>query len=175
MNRGAGHAPVLGTDSDKQLFIDCLVEGTTRHGVQIHGYCLMTTHYHALVLSTSGELSSAMRFVAGRFTKLKNQQDRRDGALFRGRFNSVGIETNAHLVQVSRYIHLNPVEAGLTRRSEHWPWSSAAAYLGASLPQPWLHTSELLAMFGDPHSQQSYAAYLNSGVDPGTREFYAKL
>ena len=175
MNRGAGRAPILATAWDNELFLECLAEGTTRYGMEIHGYCLMTTHYHVLMLSTVGKLSDAMRFLSGRFTRLKNLRDGSDGPLFRGRYHSVAIETNAHLMQASRYIHLNPVAAGVAQQAIDWPWSSAAAYLTARDEPRWLRTNAILEMIGDTDSRHSYAEYLKSGVDQQTLEFYARL
>ena len=175
MNRGAAHSPVLAMDEDRKLFLECLVEGASRYGMQIHAYCLMKTHYHLLMLSSTGKLSETMRFLSGRFTKLKNLREARDGAVFRGRFHSVGIETNPHLMQASRYIHLNPVEAGIVRRAQDWPWSSAAAYLAKVEPPGWLCTRPILEMTGGPDPRLSYAAYLNSGIDQPTLEFYARM
>src|SRR5262245_57885009 len=120
MNRGAGRFAVLGKDEDRQLFLDCLVVGSSRYGLEIHGYCLMSTHYHVLVRSTAAQVSDAMRFVSGRFTRTKNLRDSRDGPLFRGRYLSVPIESDSHLTQVSRYIHLNPVSAGLVEQPQDW-------------------------------------------------------
>ena len=148
MNRGAGHSPVMATDTDKHLFLDCLVEATRRYRVEVHCYCLMSTHYHLLVRSAAAQLPDAMRYFSGKFTRIKNRRADRDGPLFRGRFTSVAIESDAHLVQASRYIHLNPVEAALASSASEWPWSSAAAFVGQAERPTWLHTEFLLAMFG---------------------------
>jgi hypothetical protein len=78
-------------------------------------------------------------------------------------------------VQVSRYIHLNPVAANLAEHPEHWPWSSAAAYLEHSCGPQWLHTTTILAMFGGPNQRAEYRAFLRAGIDTATARFYAGL
>jgi putative transposase len=175
MNRGAGPSDILARDQDRQLFIACLVLALQRYGVGLHGYCLMSTHYHLLVMSETARLSDTMRFLSGRFTRLKNLRDGRDGPLFRGRYTSVGIRSDAHLVQVSRYIHLNPVEVGLVPRAEHWKWSSAAAFLGLADKPDWLKTDFVLDMFGPAQAAAKYAQFLGAGIDQATAEFYSQL
>jgi len=175
MNRGAARSAILSSDADKQLLLDCLVEGADRYSVELHGYCLMSTHYHALVRSAASQLSGALRFASGKFTRVKNKRDGRDGPLFRGRFTSVGIAMDAHLLQASRYIHLNPVAAGLITRAEQWPWSSAAAYLGQVKTPNWLHTNPILDMCGPTNSVENYNALLMAGIDPTSCEFYSRL
>ncbi len=174
MNRGAGRSEVLAAHADKLLFLSCVCEGTQRYGVELHGYCLMSTHYHLLVRSKASRLSDAMRFVSGKFTRVKNGRDDRDGPLFRGRFTSIGIETDAHLIQASRYIHLNPLEAGLVSNAWDWAWSSAAAYLGLAARPDWLTTGVILDMFGPGGSVAAMRAHIEAGIDDRTRDFYAR-
>ncbi len=130
----------------------------------------MGNHFHLLVLSEKGLMSDGMRFLSARFTQRINYRDHRDGPLFRGRFASVIIKSDAHLVRVSRYIHRNPVEAGLARTPEDWVWSSAGAYLGTRRAPAWLHTGAILEMFGIRASASRVpAAFLAAGVDEETR------
>lgn len=101
--------------------------------------------------------------MSSRFTQAVNRLRQRDGPLFKGRFRSIDIEDDAHLVRVSQYIHLNPVEAGLAAAPEDWSWSSAALYLGLAAKPEWLHTGALLAMFGTACPERAYAEYLREG------------
>jgi hypothetical protein len=123
--------------------------------VQIHAWCLLGNHFHLMLLSESGRLSDAMRFLGSRFTQRINYRDGRDGPIFRGRFTSVAIESDAHLVRASRYIHRNPVEAGLATEPWQWPWSSAPAYVGLVRTPAWLHTEAILEMFGHDAAEVS--------------------
>ena len=94
-----------------------------------------------------------------------NLRDGRDGPIFRGRFTSVAIESDAHLVRASRYIHRNPVEAGLAAEPWQWPWSSAQAYLGLTRTPAWLHTEAILEMLGPHGARQKYREYLGAETD----------
>ena len=175
MNRAAGRAAIFAADLDRQLFFDCVADSYKANGVELHAYCLMGTHYHLLVRSTASLLSDAMRLASGKFTKLKNKRDGRDGPLFRGRFNSVAINSDAHLIQAMRYIHLNPVEASLVANAQDWAWSSVSAYLGIAAKPSWLETAFILDMFGPVDQRAAFRNHLDEGIDANTREFYARF
>jgi REP-associated tyrosine transposase len=169
-----GLTPSTGdSDDDRHIFCDCLVVAMPRFGVQVHGYCLLGNHFHLLLFSESGRLSDAMRFLGGRFTQRINYRDTRDGPIFRGRFASVAIVSDAHLVRASRHIHRNPVEAGLVEEPWAWPWSSAPAYLGLARAPAWLRTDVILEMFGPSRPREAYRDFLRSEIDEETRASYA--
>jgi len=169
MNRGIGRQAVFRSDDDRQIFYDCLAAAMPRYGVEVHAYCLLDNHFHLLLLSRSGRLSHAMRFLGGRFTQRINYRDGRDGPLFRGRFTSVAVESDAHLMQASRYIHRNPVEAGLVAEPWQWPWSSADAYLGLTRTPTWLHTEAILEMLGPDGARHKYRELLGEEADAAGR------
>jgi REP element-mobilizing transposase RayT len=174
MNRGIDRQAVFRGDDDRRLFCDCLAEAMPRYGVQVHAWCLLGNHFHLLLLSEEGRLSDAMRFLASRFTQRFNYRHGRDGPLFRGRFASVAVESSSHLAQVSRYIHRNPVEAGLAAEAWQWPWSSARAYLGLAPAPSWLHTDAILDMFAPQQARQRYREFLREETDAATRARYAE-
>jgi REP element-mobilizing transposase RayT len=174
MNRGIGRNVVFRSDDDRHIYCDCLAVAMPRYGVQVHAYCLFGNHFHLLLFSESGRLSDAMRFLSGRFTQRINYRDGRDGPIFRGRFASVAVASDAHLAQVSRYIHRNPVEAGLVAQPWDWPWSSARAYVGLAPPPAWLLTDVILEMFGPNRARQAYREFLGAEIDEATRGTYAK-
>ena len=174
INRGAGQNDIFQDDWDRNCFIDALVGSAIRTECEIHCYCLMSNHYHLLVCSADGRLSDFMKFACGRFVKLTNKRRRSDGPSFKGRFWSTEISGDAHLIQASRYIHLNPVNARLSVAPEEWRWSSAAAYVGKCQPPDWLRIRTILSMV-DPSSQTSkYAQYIREGVDEATMKRYAE-
>ena len=175
MNRGIANASIFESDHDRVAFLGFLSVGAARGGLEVHGYCLLGNHYHLLVRSREGRLSDGMKWLAGRYTQHVNYGRGRDGPIFRGRFTSIGIDSDAHLVRVSRYIHLNPVHAGLAVVPEAWPWSSAAAYLGSALTHAWLHTDLILNLFGPTASRAAYRDFVSAGIDPQTDGFYSKL
>jgi len=173
MNRGIGRQAAFRSDADRQIFYDCLAAAMPRYGVQIHAWCLLSNHFHVLLFSERGRLSDAMRFLGSRFTQRINYRDGRDGPIFRGRFTSVAIESDAHLVRASRYIHRNPVEAGLAAEPWQWPWSSAPAYVGLVRKPAWLRTEAILEMFGPQGARQRYREFLGEEIDAATRASYA--
>ena len=112
MNWGAARADIFSTDQVSRFIPRGRRGGSAEYALEVHGYCLMTNHYHLLLRSLDGRLTDGMRHLSSCFTQTLNYRRGRDGPLFRGRFASVRIGDDAHLVQASRYIHLNPVTAG---------------------------------------------------------------
>ena len=92
--------------------------------VETHAYCLMDNHYHLLLRTPQGNLSRAMRHLNGVYTQRYNRIQKTDGPLYRGRYKAILIDVDAYLLNVSRYIHRNPIEACIVRRAERYPWSS---------------------------------------------------
>jgi len=172
MNRGIDRGVVFRNDDDRRIFLECLAAAASRYELQIHAYCLLGNHFHLLLFSVGGRLSDAMRFLGGCFTQRINYRDGRDGPLFRGRFTSVLIESEAHLVRVSRYIHRNPIEASMVKEPWEWEWSSAGAYVGIAATPAWLTIDAILEMFGVERQRQKYRAFLEAEVDEETRQSY---
>jgi hypothetical protein len=133
---------------------------------------LMGNHYHLLLRTRDANLPDAMRHIDGVYTQSFNRAHGRDGPLFRGRYHSVTVEADRHLLAASRYIHLNPVDAGEVELPEQWPHSSYLAYLGAEMAPQWLHTEMILGAFGSIGARAQYRAFVEEGVDPATRAFY---
>jgi putative transposase len=175
MNRGADHRSIFGSDADRSVFLDSLAAAAERCHLEVHTYCLMSNHFHVLVRSCTGQLSEGMKFLSGRFTRVTNVRAGRDGSLFRGRYYSVGVSSDAHLVQACRYIHLNPVVARIVRRAEAWRWSSAAAYAGCGAAPEWLRKQYIVDLFGPTNAEGNYRDFMAEGVDVTTTRFYADL
>ena len=102
MNRGADRRNIFEHEVDHEIFLDALAATRDRSNIEVHAYCLMTNHYHLLVRSMDGRLAAGMQFLSGRFTRMTNQRVGRDGPLFRGRYASVSIDSDAQLVQTCR-------------------------------------------------------------------------
>jgi REP element-mobilizing transposase RayT len=159
MNRGSGRATLFKDDRDNQTFIECVVEASRKTDIEIHGYCLMVNHFHLLVQSRSGRLSDFLRYLGGSYSRRHNARWRSDGPIFKARAMTVEATSDSQILEVSRYIHLNPVVAGLVDDPGAWRWSSGSCYLG-SLPKPgWLQTTYILRMFSDVHGQ-TYESFL---------------
>jgi putative transposase len=128
--------------------VSLLGDIATTFGVEVHAYCLMNNHYHLLLQTPRGNLSRALRHLNGVYTQRFNRAHGTDGPLFRGRFKAILVDADTYLAALSRYIHLNPVTAGVATQPEHYPWSSYPAYLGDVAPPQWLHLQPTLGTFG---------------------------
>ncbi len=128
-----------------------------------------------LVCSPRGEISRAMRHLNGVYTIRYNRSQRTDGPLFRGRYKSILVDADTYLAQVSRYIHLNPVEGGQTRKASAYPWSSYGAYIGERAAPEWLSRQGVLALFGKRERIQRYREFVESGVESEIQAFYQQV
>ncbi len=108
-------------------------------------YCLMTNHYHLLVETPDGNLSKGMRQLNGVYTQRFNPKHKKMGHLFQGRFKGILVQKESYLLELARYIVLNPVRAKMVRAVESWPWSSYLATTGRVSKPDWLETDWLLA------------------------------
>ena len=174
MNRGAARQPIFFQDSDRALFLNCVEMACDVSQIEIHCYCLMENHFHLLVRSREGKLSTFLQQLSGRYTRLINNRTGRDGPLFRGRANSILIDTDAQLVNTTRYIHLNPVAAGICNTPNEWHWSSSKSYSTLSARPAWLSVETILAMFENMAPGGGYEAFLREGVDDDTVNFYGQ-
>lgn len=171
MNRGTNRCKIFSDYESYQLFLKLFAEITDMFGVEIHAYCLMENHYHLLLRTPIGNLSRIMRHLDGVYTQRFNRLVRRDGPLFRGRYKALLVETDPYLLQVSRYIHLNPVAKNNSIKIEDYVWSSYLAYLNSEECPKWLHTAEIL---GQINGREAYQRYMFCGIDKQTAEIYGK-
>jgi len=160
MNRGAAKQKIFLDNRDRASFITSLARSVRRKGLEIHAYCLLDNHFHLLIRSPEQQLSSAMQFVLGEHTQKFNKRHGRDGPIFRGRFHSIVVDSDRYLHQVSRYIHRNPIGAGLATEAtlHNFPWSSYGAYVGSALRPVWLTRGPILK----PHGPRGYRSYVES-------------
>lgn len=149
--RGNRRQAVFADDRDHERFLALLGEVTDRLGWQCHSYCLMPNHYHAVVETPAGDISDGMRRLNSRYAQWFNWRYGLDGHLFQGRFHAVLVESDWHLLELSRYLALNPVRGGLCRLATEWRWSSYRALLELCPPPRFLATERVLDLFGrDP-------------------------
>ena len=148
MNRGLQRRPVFLGAADHHRFLDLLQDIHGRWQVEVFAYCCMTTHYHLFLQTPLGNLARVMRHLDGLYTQGFNRAHGRDGPLFRGRYKSLLVDADAYLLQIVRYIHLNPVEAGLAADPLTYHWSSHRLYHQHQTPA-WLASERILAFFDD--------------------------
>lgn len=144
MNRGRDRQSIFYGDEYYEAFLATLAEAHDRFGVEIHAYCLIGNHYHLLLKTPEGNLQRVMRHVNGVYTQRYNRLKKTDGSLFRGRYKAILIDSDEYLLHLSRYIHKNPIEAGLVNHLVGYPWSSYPYYAGACPSSAkWLYTREV--------------------------------
>lgn len=114
MNRGLAKRATFLEEADHARFVELLEDLAQRWRVRIFAYCCMTTHFHLLLQTPDPNLPRIMRHLGGLYTQRFNRTYGRDGPLFRGRYKAIVVQAEAYLLQVVRYIHLNPVAADLT-------------------------------------------------------------
>lgn len=172
-SRGNERRDIFKNNRDRERFLAYLESATVRYGARIHVYCLMTNHYHLLVETPLGNLSEIMRHVNGAYTNYFNTKRRRFGHLLQGRYKAILVEKDAYALELSRYIHLNPVRARIVERPEEYAWSSYRSYVGEAQAPPWLQRRVILEPFGNAQGivgegyRRFVASYLDGeGKDP---------
>jgi putative transposase len=122
--RGNERRNIFRDDRDRQRLLGYLESAVLRYKAVVHVYCLMSNHYHLLLSTPAGNLSQIMRHINGGYTTYFNKRHDRAGHLLQGRYKAILVEADPYAGELSRYIHLNPVRAGIAGRPEEYPWSS---------------------------------------------------
>jgi REP element-mobilizing transposase RayT len=157
MSRGNDGIPIFRDDQDRRLFLDLLAQEIVRSGWILHEYCLMTNHYHLEIETPECTLSTGMHRFLGRYVQRFNRRHGRRGHLFQERFKNVLVEKESYGLELSRYIVLNPVRAGVVARPEDSIWSSYRARAGFTTCPEWLTIDPLLSQFGAHRKSQQQA------------------
>ncbi len=162
-SRGNAQQDIYDNDDDREKFLSILSFVIERFHWICHSYCLMDNHYHLLLETPIPNLSAGMRQLNGIYTQTFNRHHQRVGHLFQGRFKAIVVEKQAHLLELSRYIVLNPVHARLVQHPEDYPWSSYRAAVGLTKVADFLTVKWLLDNFSTQtaHAQQLYREFVN--------------
>jgi len=166
--RGNAGQDVFFTTADRQYCYDLLAEGVPRFGYRVHAFCLMSNHLHLALQAGASPLSGAMQNLSFRYTRYLNTRLKRVGHVFQGRFQAFLVDQDRYGLALVRYIHLNPVRAGLVRRVSAYAFSSHRAYLGREA-LPWLTTDWVLGQFGSREkvARERFAAFVEAGRGEG--------
>jgi REP element-mobilizing transposase RayT len=148
-SRGNRRQSTYEEDGDRRRYLWGLGDVSKRFGWILYSWCQMGNHDHLIIETPDDNLSQGMHRLKGLYAQWFNDVHGVDGHLFQGRFHSVLIERDEHLLELCRYVPLNPVRAGLCRSPEDWPWSSFAATIGLAPAPPFLAYRRLLEHFGD--------------------------
>lgn len=147
-SRGNQRQEVYPDDEHRCVFLDILHAALHRFNMVCHAYCLMDNHYHLLIETPDGNLSKGMRQINAVYTQHFNRKTKSCGHLFQGRYKSIVVEKDAHLLEAIRYLMLNPVRSGMVANAADYRWSSYRGTCGIEPPHPCLSTEWLLGMFG---------------------------
>ncbi len=188
-SRGNGRQSIFLVDSDREAFLEALSDAVRRFGWICHAYCLMTNHYHLLLETPEANLSRGMRHLNGVYTQAFNRRHARSGHVLQGRFKAILVEKESHLLELARYVVLNPVRAKTVRSAKDWPWSSYRATAGMAEAPEFLTADWILAQFHRSRARAAnlYREFVKQGRDVdawtelrggillGTDEFVAKV
>lgn len=176
MNRGRGRQRVFHGQAYYQAFLQGLKETQQRFGLEIHAYCLMSNHYHLLISTPRGNLSRSMRHINGIYTQRYNRLKKTDGPLFRGRFKAILVDVDSYFLQLTRYIHRNPLEAKppMVKSLDQYEWSSYPAYINQAGSPEWLSREFTYQLLGEKQAYRGYRRYVDGDVeDEKMRIFYS--
>lgn len=165
-SRGNNKETMFRDATDWMEFLRLLAKVATRHCWEGWAYCLMGNHFHLVVQLPHLGLSEGMQLLNSGYAVRANSRYRRTGHLVRNRFYSQQVESEAHLLELCRYVVLNPVRAGLCRSPAEWPWSSYRATAGLEPEHPFLSTNGILSLFAEDRleAQRSYRDYVRDAL-----------
>ncbi len=167
-SRGDGREDIYLSDDDRRDWLKVLGQVCTRFNWVCHAYCQMTNHYHLLIETPDANLSKGMRQLNGVYTQLFNRKHGRVGHVFQGRFKAILVEKDSYLLELARYVVLNPLRAKMVRRLEQWAWSSYRATCGQVQKPEWLQTDFLLSLLAQSAVHRArviakYVAFVHEG------------
>ncbi len=176
MNRGRRKEDVFLDAEDFQCFVDLLKESVSMWNINITAFCLMSNHYHLLIQTPEGNLARAMRHINGVYTQRFNRKHGNDGQVFRGRYKSILIDGDNYLLALSRYIHRNPIRAGLVQRVGDYPWSSHKGYLSGSVKWSWINKEAVFSLLSRDSATRltEYRKFVNEEDSEEMVSFYSQ-
>jgi REP element-mobilizing transposase RayT len=166
-SRGNARQNIFWNDDDRKLFLGTFAQVIKRFSWVCHAYCLMNNHYHLLVETPRANVSLGMRQLNGVYTQTFNRRHKRVGHLFQGRFKGILVEKEAHLLELCRYVVLNPLRVNAKTRVRDWRWSSYRATAGVEAAPDFLTVDWILRQFGQTRgrAQAKYREFVAEGLN----------
>lgn len=147
ISRGNAKQDIFLDKRDRDRFLNILSDAHKRYDFIFYSYCLMKSHYHLLVETPEGNISRGMRYINGVYTQYFNKKNGRVGHLFQGRYKSIVVDKESYLLELIRYIVLNPLRAKIVKDPEKYEWSSYQSIVGLSKRPEYLYTDFVLSQF----------------------------
>jgi REP element-mobilizing transposase RayT len=165
-SRGNERRKIFFDDSDRIKFLSILEDYHERYGVLIHSYVLMDNHYHILMETPQGNLLKVMHGINGGYTGYFNRKHGRVGHLFQGRYRGILVDKEGYLLELSRYVHLNPVRAKIVKKAETYQWSSYGGYVREKEEVKWVEYGWVLSKFGreKERARKKYKEFVDEGL-----------
>ena len=164
-SRGNERRAIFRDERDRHLFLAVLADAVDLFAWRLHAYVLMGNHYHLLVETPEPNLSRGMHRINATYSQGFNRRHDRVGHLLQGRFKAILVERERHLLELVRYVVLNPVRAGLVKEAGDWLWSNYRSTAGLQPPPPWLETDWTIAQFGSGAGAKcAYREFVGAGV-----------
>ena len=170
--RGNERKDIYINDKDREKFLEYIQLCHERWGIKIHGYCLMNNHYHLLLETPQANLSRSMQYLNTGYSIYYNLNHKRTGHLFQGRYKAILVEKDEYLLELSRYIHLNPVRAGITKKPEEYFWSSYKFFFKDVLIPEYLELETTMSYFKD---KKEYERFVSEGIGKGDKELTGEI
>jgi len=166
-SRGNARKKIYRDDQDRENFLGVLGTVIKRYNWLCHAYCLMDNHYHLIIETPDANLSAGMRHLNGVYTQLYNRRHRRPGHIFQGRYKAILVDKDNYLLELCRYVVLNPVRAKLIELPELWEWSSYAATAGLKKVPEYLSVDWIRGVFGATRkiAQKHYREFVKEGIN----------
>ncbi len=174
ISRGIERRKIFLTEDDRENFLERLSLGLSKTGYQCYAWALMPNHLHLLLRSGVAPLSDLMRGLMGGYAGSFNRRHKRRGVLFQNRYKSIICQEDAYLLELVRYIHLNPLRAKLVediKSLKKFPWTGHSAVCGA-IKREFQEVEEVLSLFGEKRKSalSDYIKFISEGVSMGNRE-----
>jgi REP element-mobilizing transposase RayT len=165
-SRGNARNRIFSDDQDREIFLSILGTVVKRYNWLCHAYCLMNNHYHLMIETLDANLSIGMRQMNGVYTQRYNRRHRKTGHIFQGRFKAILVQKENYLLELCRYVVLNPVRARTVERPGAWRWSSYQPTAGLRKRPGYLTTDWILGLFNSKRTiaQKQYRAFVQEGI-----------
>jgi len=165
-SRGDRREHIYDNDGDREQWLENLGNVCDRYNWRCHAYCLMDNHYHIVIETAEANLSKGMRQLNGVYTQYYNRKHGRVGHVFQGRYKGILVERDEYLLELARYVVLNPVRANMVKNISDWKWSSYQAMIGDAYVQCWLEIDWILGQFSNQRKTaiERYINFVREGV-----------